>query len=109
MSSQYCTCSRFFFSFQDLARRRGDLAYCGFNVKETGSGNRAAGKSTSKMAEYSQLGLLAALLLFTVLTLRDVYVGKSSSQQFAAGSEMEPGRAAKAAMYVGPVLKFQYW
>lgn len=61
------------------------------------------------MAEYSQLGLLAALLLFTVLTLRDVYVGKSSSQQFAAGSEMEPGRAAKAAMYVGPVLKFQYW
>ena len=71
------------------------------------------------MAEYSQAGLLAALLLFTALTVRDVYVGRSSPQrghQSADGAaaatdmlpETEPGKAAKS-MYTGPVLKFQYW
>uniref|UniRef100_A0AAQ4RFH6 Selenoprotein T n=1 Tax=Gasterosteus aculeatus aculeatus TaxID=481459 RepID=A0AAQ4RFH6_GASAC len=32
------------------------------------------------MAEYSQVGLLAALLLFTALTVRDVYLGRSGLQ-----------------------------
>lgn len=72
------------------------------------------------MAEYSQAGLLAALLLFTALTVRDVYLGRSSPQrgQQSADSpglspdnlpDTEPGKPAKASMYTGPVLKFQYW
>ncbi|TMS01793.1 Selenoprotein T2 [Larimichthys crocea] len=72
------------------------------------------------MAEYSQLGLLAALLLFTALTVRDVYLGRSSphrGQQPADGPSLspdtvlpdtEPGKPAKSSLYTGPVLKFQY-
>lgn len=72
------------------------------------------------MAEYSQAGLLAALLLFTALTVRDVYLGRSSPQrghQAADGPgsspdtlpDTEPGKPAKSSLYSGPVLKFQYW
>ncbi|TKS65035.1 Selenoprotein T2 [Collichthys lucidus] len=73
------------------------------------------------MAEYSQVGLLAALLLFTALTVRDVYLGRSSphrGQQPADGPSLspdtvlpdtEPGKPAKSSLYTGPVLKFQYW
>uniref|UniRef100_A0A8C2YYZ2 Selenoprotein T n=1 Tax=Cyclopterus lumpus TaxID=8103 RepID=A0A8C2YYZ2_CYCLU len=69
------------------------------------------------MAEYSQVGLLAALLLFTALTVRDVYLGRSSLQP--AGSpagispdplpDTGPGKPAKPSLYTGPVLRFQYW
>ncbi|KAL6117179.1 uncharacterized protein ACO6RY_15019 [Pungitius sinensis] len=72
------------------------------------------------MAEYSQAGLLAALLLFTALTLRDVYLGRSSLQLEQQPTESPglspdtlpdngPGRAAKPSLYSGPMLKFQYW
>uniref|UniRef100_A0A672GG75 Selenoprotein T n=1 Tax=Salarias fasciatus TaxID=181472 RepID=A0A672GG75_SALFA len=64
------------------------------------------------MAEYSQAGLLAALLLFTALTVRDVYLGRSSSQRPglspSSSPDPEPARAAKASTYSGPVLRFQY-
>uniref|UniRef100_A0A3B4EQE5 Selenoprotein T n=1 Tax=Pundamilia nyererei TaxID=303518 RepID=A0A3B4EQE5_9CICH len=67
------------------------------------------------MAEYSQTGLLVALFLFTALTLRDIYVGRSSSQSGhqppdnpAVFPDTEPGKPAKAAIYSGPVLRFQY-
>uniref|UniRef100_A0AAZ1WXT8 Selenoprotein T n=1 Tax=Oreochromis aureus TaxID=47969 RepID=A0AAZ1WXT8_OREAU len=67
------------------------------------------------MAEYSRTGLLAALLLFTALTLRDIYVGRSSSQSghqppdnSAVFPDTEPRKPAKAAIYSGPVLRFQY-
>uniref|UniRef100_A0A3B5B5Y8 Selenoprotein T n=1 Tax=Stegastes partitus TaxID=144197 RepID=A0A3B5B5Y8_9TELE len=71
------------------------------------------------MAEYSQAGLLAALLLFTALTVRDVYLGRSSPQRGQQPADRqglspdtladtEPGRPAKASLYSGPVLKFQY-
>uniref|UniRef100_A0A3Q2VVA5 Selenoprotein T n=1 Tax=Haplochromis burtoni TaxID=8153 RepID=A0A3Q2VVA5_HAPBU len=67
------------------------------------------------MAEYSQTGLLVALFLFTALTLRDIYVGRSSSQSWhqppdnpAVFPDTEPGKPAKAAIYSGPVLRFQY-
>uniref|UniRef100_A0A3Q1AWX8 Uncharacterized protein n=1 Tax=Amphiprion ocellaris TaxID=80972 RepID=A0A3Q1AWX8_AMPOC len=75
--------------------------------------------SEADMAEYSQAGLLAALLLFTALTVRDVYLGRSSphrGQQPAdrpghspdSLPDTEPGRAAKASLYSGPVLRFRY-
>uniref|UniRef100_A0A3Q1GF94 Selenoprotein T n=1 Tax=Acanthochromis polyacanthus TaxID=80966 RepID=A0A3Q1GF94_9TELE len=71
------------------------------------------------MAEYSQAGLLAALLLFTALTVRDVYLGRSSPHRGQQPTERpghspdtvpdtEPGRPAKASLYSGPVLRFQY-
>lgn len=68
--------------------------------------------TTAVMAEYSQTGLLVALFLFTALTLRDIYVGRSSSQsghQPPDNPDTEPGKPAKAAIYSGPVLRFQYW
>ncbi|KAA8577576.1 hypothetical protein FQN60_001049, partial [Etheostoma spectabile] len=70
------------------------------------------------MAEYSQLGLLAALLLFTALTVRDVYVGRSnppdalqaarSQSADSPGPPPEPGKPAEPSLYPGPMLKFQY-
>lgn len=70
------------------------------------------------MAEYSQTGILTALLLFTVVTLRDIYVGRSLTQHQAResldvpGSDIlrgaDPQKQAKHALYTGPVLKFQY-
>ncbi|CAB1427058.1 unnamed protein product [Pleuronectes platessa] len=69
----------------------------------------------SNMAEYSQGGLLAALLLFTALTARDVYLGRSSPQRghspadsLGLSSATEPERPAKPSVYTGPVLRFQY-
>ncbi|CAM9120620.1 unnamed protein product [Lampetra planeri] len=72
------------------------------------------------MAEYSQQGLFAALLLFTALTLRDVYNGRATSQSGQQPAEIpglspdrlpetEPGKPAKPSLYTGPVLRFQYW
>lgn len=72
------------------------------------------------MAEYSQAGLLAALLLFTALTVRDIYLGRSNLQRGQQPVERpglspdtlldtDPGKPAKPSMYTGPVLKFQYW
>lgn len=71
------------------------------------------------MAEFSQAGLLAALLLFTALTVRDVYLGRSSPQRGDQQADspglspdtppdLEPGKPGKSSMYTGPVLKFQY-
>uniref|UniRef100_A0A3Q3GAC6 Selenoprotein T n=1 Tax=Labrus bergylta TaxID=56723 RepID=A0A3Q3GAC6_9LABR len=71
------------------------------------------------MAEYSQAGLLAALLLFTALTVRDVYLGRMSSQHGQQQADSpglspdtlpgtEPGKPAKPSLYTGPVLRFQY-
>lgn len=64
------------------------------------------------MAEYSQAGLLAALLFFTALTIRDVYLGRSSLQRPglspSSSPDLEPVRTAKASSYSGPVLRFQY-
>ncbi|MBN3282804.1 SELT2 protein, partial [Polyodon spathula] len=71
------------------------------------------------MAEYSQAGILTAVLLFTAFTLRDVYLGKTSVQQHQDANsldmepddlrETEPHKLAKQTLYTGPVLKFQYW
>lgn len=62
------------------------------------------------MAEYSQTGILTALLLFTVVTLRDIYVGRNSmTQQDSAGPDMLTQRPNKHTFYTGPVLKFQFW
>lgn len=74
-------------------------------------------RQSTDMAEYSQAGLLAALLLFTALTVRDIYLGRSGGQQPAERRgfsqdtlpDSEPGRPAKSSLYTGPVLKFQYW
>uniref|UniRef100_A0A3B5M7K8 Selenoprotein T n=1 Tax=Xiphophorus couchianus TaxID=32473 RepID=A0A3B5M7K8_9TELE len=61
------------------------------------------------MAEFGSGGLLAALLLFTALTLRDVYVGRSDHRTRAfAETEPESGKPPKAALYSGPVLQFRY-
>uniref|UniRef100_A0A3Q3VV69 Selenoprotein T n=1 Tax=Mola mola TaxID=94237 RepID=A0A3Q3VV69_MOLML len=71
------------------------------------------------MAEYSQSGLLAALLLFTALTVRDVYVGRLSLRHGHQSAERpdlsrdnlrdtDPGPPPKSSLYSGPVLKFQY-
>lgn len=72
------------------------------------------------MAEYSQAGILTAMLLFTVVTVRDIYVGKNMAQQqqqqaadnLDAGPEshrdLDPQKLAKHKLYTGPVLKFQY-
>lgn len=68
------------------------------------------------MAEFGPTGLLAVLLLFTGLTLRDVYVGRSNPRPGSSADpelNVEPGteggKAAKAALYTGPVLRFRYW
>lgn len=67
------------------------------------------------MAEYNQAGVLSAVLLFTALTARDIYLGRSSLQReqvTAANLQRDavPGRdRAKPSLYSGPVLRFQYW
>lgn len=61
------------------------------------------------MAEYSQTGILTALLLFTVVTVKDIYVGRNSmTQQDSAGPEINTQRQNKHTLYTGPVLKFQF-
>ncbi|KAF7707080.1 hypothetical protein HF521_018298 [Silurus meridionalis] len=71
------------------------------------------------MAEYSHTGILTALLLFTAVTVRDIYLGRTATEQLeqqAAKSSMasdgflEPNtqRQNKPKFYIGPVLKFQY-
>ncbi|KAJ8393615.1 hypothetical protein AAFF_G00058340 [Aldrovandia affinis] len=72
------------------------------------------------MAEYSQAGILTAMLLFTVVTVRDIYLGKNMAQpqpQQAAevldvGPEtprdLDAQRLGKHKLYTGPVLKFQF-
>lgn len=59
------------------------------------------------MAEYSQAGLLAALLLFTALTVRDLYLGRPGLSPDNL-PDTEPGKPAKSSLYTGPVLRFQY-
>ena len=77
-------------------------------------------QTAADMAEYSQAGLLAALLFFTALTVRDIYLGRSSPQrgQQPADSpglspdtlpDTDPGKQTKSTVYSGPLLKFQYW
>lgn len=62
------------------------------------------------MAEFGSGGLLAALLLFTTLTLRDIYVGRSDYRTGAfSETEQESGKPPKVALYSGPVLQFRYW
>lgn len=86
----------------------------------TGSGVWVFGaplrQTAADMAEYTQAGLLAALVLFTALTVRDVYLGRSSLHRAGSpGSSPEPlpdtgpGKPAKPSLYTGPVLRFQYW
>lgn len=61
------------------------------------------------MAEFGSGGLLAALLLFTALTLRDLYVGRSDRRTgVSPDTEPESGKPPKAALYSGPVLQFRY-
>lgn len=77
------------------------------------------------MAEYSHTGILTALLLFTAVTVRDIYLGRTTTEQLeqqeqqAAKSsvasngfpepESNTERQSKLKFYTGPVLKFQYW
>ena len=73
------------------------------------------------MAEYTQKGILTAVLFFSAITLRDIYVGRSQTQQPgpqaseslgpASDSPPDAGTAkpGKPSLYTGPVLKFQYW
>jgi len=62
------------------------------------------------MAEYSQTGILTALLLFTVVTVKDIYVGRNSMiQQDSTVPDMHTQRPNKHTLYTGPVLKFQFW
>lgn len=58
------------------------------------------------MAELTPAGLLVALLFFLILTMRDIQLGGSSADLMP---DSEPGRATKASLYTGPVLRFQYW
>lgn len=76
------------------------------------------------MAEFSGGGLVAALLLFTALTVRDVYLGLNREHTRDQRSlrdeaedrgrftdEQEHGRPAKTwsnTGSLGPVLRFQY-
>lgn len=71
----------------------------------------------TSMAEYNQVGVLSAVLLFTALTARDIYLGRSSPQR---GPVTTPNlhrdavlgtdsAKPKPSLYGGPVLKFQYW
>ena len=74
-----------------------------------------------EMAEYTQKGILTALLFFSAVTLRDIYVGRSQSQQQGPQASDSLGMAedslpdagttkpGKPSLYTGPVLKFQYW
>uniref|UniRef100_A0A674MGN9 Selenoprotein T n=1 Tax=Takifugu rubripes TaxID=31033 RepID=A0A674MGN9_TAKRU len=64
------------------------------------------------MAEYNQIGVLSALLLFTALTARDIYLvrtGLQRGQVTTSSLYRDPGQAKpKSTLYNGPVLKFQY-
>ncbi|KAK7916261.1 hypothetical protein WMY93_012022 [Mugilogobius chulae] len=76
------------------------------------------------MAEFSGGGLLAALLLFTALTIKDVYVGMHRGHgqdqrgprdeaedrgRFSAGEEQSrPSKSWSSTGNLGPVLRFQY-
>ncbi|GAA6105733.1 selenoprotein T2 [Tachysurus ichikawai] len=70
------------------------------------------------MAEYSHTGILTALLLFTAVTVRDIYLGRTATEQQDAQSSVASGgfpeaqsstqRQNKPKFYTGPVLKFQY-
>ncbi len=63
-----------------------------------------------EMAEYSQTGILTALVLFTVVTMRDIYVGRSSmTHQDSTEPDTNTERQIKHTFYTGPVLKFQFW
>uniref|UniRef100_A0A672ZQN5 Selenoprotein T n=1 Tax=Sphaeramia orbicularis TaxID=375764 RepID=A0A672ZQN5_9TELE len=57
------------------------------------------------MAEYSQTGLLAALLLFTALTVRDVYVGRTTPQR--PGPTPTPGSGAYPDISIRRLTVFQ--
>ena len=86
---------------------------------------RTRGRFLVDMAEYTQTGILAALLLFSAVTLRDIYVGRNQQQNhnhqqnqqaaeslgLASDGLPDPGtlKPGKPALYTGPVLKFQYW
>lgn len=83
---------------------------------QSGSGSFRFLHQAGVMAEYGHTGLLAAVLLFTALTVRDIYLGSSSPQgghQPPDGSALSPnteaGKPGKATLYSGPVLRFQYW
>ncbi|CAL8268983.1 unnamed protein product [Boreogadus saida] len=72
------------------------------------------------MAEYTQKGILTAVLFFSAITLRDIYVGRSQTQQQGPQASESLGMASdslpdagtvkpgKPSLYTGPVLKFQY-
>uniref|UniRef100_A0A3Q3B5K3 Selenoprotein T n=1 Tax=Kryptolebias marmoratus TaxID=37003 RepID=A0A3Q3B5K3_KRYMA len=63
------------------------------------------------MAEFGSTGLLAVLLFFTALTLRDIYTVRSNLRPDSSPDtepNLEPGKPAKAALYTGPVLLFRY-
>lgn len=73
------------------------------------------------MAEFSGGGLVAALLLFTALTVKDIYLGQNRGQnptqkeetegRGGFQAEQEHGRPAKTwnnPGSMGPVLRFQY-
>uniref|UniRef100_A0A3B3RAG6 Selenoprotein T n=1 Tax=Paramormyrops kingsleyae TaxID=1676925 RepID=A0A3B3RAG6_9TELE len=74
------------------------------------------------MAEYSRTGILTALLLFTVVTLRDFYLGRNLSEEQQrerqtadirgavpeSPRDLDALKAGKPQMYMGPVLRFQY-
>lgn len=62
--------------------------------------------TAAAMAELTPAGLLVALLFFLILTMRDIQLGGSSADLMP---DSEPGRATKASLYTGPVLRFQYW
>lgn len=69
------------------------------------------------MAEYNQLGVLAALLLFAALTAKDIYLGRSSPQRgqvTPANLHRDAVPAADSAppkpgVEAGPVIRFRYW
>ncbi|TST60402.1 Selenoprotein T2 [Bagarius yarrelli] len=73
------------------------------------------------MAEYSHTGILTALLLFTAVTVRDIYLGRTATEQLEPQTaksnmasngfpeaESNTARQNKPKFYTGPVLKFQY-
>lgn len=65
------------------------------------------------MAEYNQVGVLSALLLFTALTARDIYLVRTGQVTTSSlNRDPAPGAGSakpKSTLYNGPVLKFQYW
>lgn len=66
------------------------------------------------MLEYNQLGVLSAVLLFTALTARDIYLVRTSFQTTTPSLFQDPAPGTDSnkpmsTLYNGPVLKFQYW